>query len=344
MKEVMRRLILGFATAIIFLQLAACNAQEPDAVLLDPEELIEVSACSSTQSANNVFLEYALQNHIFDKHGLAVTLHAVDGGSNAARGLLSGDFDLCNMAGSSVANAAVAGADLVVVSGVISRLPYVLATLPEITKPEQLIGQPLAISDFGSSSDTALRLALENIHLNPEKDVVILPIGGQSARMAALVSGSVAGTVVSVPESSQARELGFNIMLDLADTGQPYQHTAIVTRDDVVNNNRDMLIRFIRAVTESMIVMQDDRQGTIGVLADFLLLDPVKDSAFLDEAYDILVLKYYDPFPSLEGLDFLLELAKADNPAAEPVTAQDIVDESFIDELVTSGYLDSLQP
>ena len=305
---------------------------------------MEVSACSSTLSANSVFIQYALQNHLFDKHGLDVTLHTVDGGSNAARGLLSGDFDLCNVAGSAVANAAVAGADLVVVSGVISRLPYVLVTLPEITEPEQLVGQPLAVSDFGGSSDTALRFALENLHLNPEEDVVILPIGGQSARMAALVSGSVVGTVVSVPESSQARALGFNIMLDLADTGQPYQHTSIVTRGDVAANRREMIIRFVRAVTESMILMQNDRQGTIDVLADFLLLDPVKDSAFLDEAYDILVLKYYDPYPSLEGLDFLIELAKADNPAAEPITAQDIVDESFIDELEASGFLDSLQP
>ncbi len=344
MKIHLRRSLLGIFIALMFLQLAACTGQESDEALQSQEEMTAVSVCSSSISANRVFLEYALQNHLFEKHGLDVILYSVDGGSNAARGLLSGDFDLCSIAGSAVANAAVAGADLVVVSGVISRLPYVFVTLPEITKPEQLIGQPLAVSDFGSSSDTALRFALENLQLNPEEDVVILPIGGQSARMAALESGAVAGTVVSVPESSQARGLGFNIMLDLADTGQPYQHTAIATRGEVVNNRRVMLIRFIRAVTESMILMRNDRQGTIEVLADFLLLDLTKDAAFLDEAYDILVLKYYDPYPSVEGLNFLIELAKAGNPAAESITAQDIVDESFIDELESSGFLNNLQP
>ena len=68
-----------------------------------------------------------------------------------------------------------------------------------ITRWEQLKGKRIAISRFGSGTDTAVRLVLEKFGLNPDKDATILQLGPQTTRFSALVSGSTDATLVAPP-------------------------------------------------------------------------------------------------------------------------------------------------
>ena len=85
------------------------------------------------------------------------------------------------------------------------RFPYSLVVKPDIKENRDLKNKKLGISGFGSTSHAALQLSLERVGLNPKKDVVILQIGGQSARFAALKAGSIDGTVVISPFTVAAR-------------------------------------------------------------------------------------------------------------------------------------------
>jgi ABC-type nitrate/sulfonate/bicarbonate transport system substrate-binding protein len=66
-------------------------------------------------------------------------------------------------------------------------------------KYEQLKGTKAAISRFGSTSELAIRFALEKNGLIPGKDVTIVQLGDQSTRFAALTGGSVQPTLISPP-------------------------------------------------------------------------------------------------------------------------------------------------
>src|SRR5688572_22445172 len=254
------------------LTLAACAAPPGT-----PPALIPVTACYSSLSGTQSVAPYAFEQGLFTKHGLDVELVYIDSGSTAATALIAGDVDVCQMAGTAAINAAAAGAPVKVIAGLFNTYVYSLMVTPDIQTPEDLIGKAVAISQPGSASDLAVRVALKGLGLEPDEDVAVLAIGGQSERLAALLAGSVSGTLVSVPETAKARELGFHELLDMSTLNTSYQHTTVSARQDFIDDHRDAALRFLKAIAEAATRMKSDREGTVAVVAEYMLLDPVAD-------------------------------------------------------------------
>lgn len=308
--------------------------------------LVQVNACNSSLSGSQVVAEYALQKGVFEKHGLDVNLIDIDGGSKAVSAMIAGDVDFCQVAGSAVVNAAVAGEDLVFIGGLYNTYIYSLMVLPEIETAEDLKGKALAVSNPGASSDTALRAALAGLGLEADEDVAILAVGGQSERLAAMETGQVAGTVVSIPQTVKAKELGYRVLLDMSELGTPYQHTAIATKRSYIEANPEITANFMKAIVEAVAMMKQDREGTMAVTAQYLLLDEEADAPSLNESYDVLIQGYLQkvPLPSVPGIETLLAEAEAENPAAADFKAEDMIDASFVEELESSGFISALYP
>ena len=66
----------------------------------------------------------------------------------------------------------------------------------------------------GSSADFGMRALLKRLGVDPVKDATILQIGDEPARIAAVTSGNVEGTVVNAPFSSEAERLKLNVIAD----------------------------------------------------------------------------------------------------------------------------------
>ncbi len=297
-----------------------------------------------SQSPVNVLLAYAAAHDLFARHGLDVTLHEIGSGTDSAAALVAGDFDLCQVAGPAVVNATLAGHDLVIVGGIVNQQLYSLVVAPDVTRAEDLRGKAVAANRPGGSADTAMRQALQQLGLTPDVDVTIVAMGGQGERLAALESGQIAGTVMSVPDTAKARELGYPILLDAADLNIPYQHTTIATSHAYLDQNRSVLSAFMQALGEATVQMQQDRAGTIAALADLLLMDPVQDAAYLAEAYEGLVLKAIAavPYPNQAGVQTLIDEGRRENPGAVDLAPDQVIDASIVEALETSGFYRSL--
>ena len=89
------------------------------------------------------------------------------------------------------------GAELALIGTGVNRLLETVMTSTEIKKPEDLRGKKIGISRYGSLTDIILREGLRQYKLNPEKDVVILQVGGEGPRLAALKAGAVDGAMLS---------------------------------------------------------------------------------------------------------------------------------------------------
>jgi NitT/TauT family transport system substrate-binding protein len=274
-----------------------------------------------------------------------VDLVLIDGGTKAATALIAGDVDICQLAGSAAVNAIVAGAPLKIIGGLYNTYIYSFMVRPEVRTAEDLKGKKLAVSSIGGSADFAIRRAVEHLGLDPEVDVEIIAVGGQAERTAAMIGGLVDGTLVSVPETVQAREAGFHELLDLSTLDAPYQHTAIVAREDFLARDRPAALAFLKALSEAAWRMKQDRAGTLDVLAEELALDPVADRAALDETYDGLILKYLEtvPFPTLPGIQQAIDELVKENPQAAGVQAARLVDASLVEELQASGFFSALE-
>ena len=145
---------------------------------------------------------------LYEKYGLDVELIFFQGGTQAIQSTLAGGVQMVVTAGPEIISARVAGSDITMIAGYMNTLPYSIVAAKNIAKYEQLKGTKAAISRFGSTSDLAMRFALERNGLVPGKDVTIIQLGDQTTRFAALTGGSVQSTLISPPFDITRQENG----------------------------------------------------------------------------------------------------------------------------------------
>ncbi|MGH7831594.1 MAG: ABC transporter substrate-binding protein, partial [Candidatus Binatia bacterium] len=157
----------------------------------------------------------AYERGFLRKYGLDVQLIFIGGGSQTVQALIGGDVSLAQVAGAGVIQADLQGADLAMIAGVINTLTFHLYVDKTIASPDQLKGKAVGVTRYGSSTDFAMRYALEKYGLQPDKDVTILQLGTVPATLAALEAGKIQGAMLSVPTTLKAKKLGFSLLANL---------------------------------------------------------------------------------------------------------------------------------
>lgn len=329
--------------ALLFIMAAACSPAG-DAGQAEAE-LTSIDVCYSSISATQSVAMYAFEKGIYTDYGLDVNFVYIEGGSTATSALIAGEMDVCQIAGSAIVNGVVGGAEMEIVAGLFNTYVYSLMVTSGIESAEDLKGEALAISSFGGSSDTAMRAVIRSLGLVPDDDVAIISIGGQSKRLAAMESGAAVGTVVSVPQTAQARELGYSELVNMADLNVPFQHTALVASTSFLNEDPEAVTNFLKATIDAISKMKNDKDGVVEVLAKYLLLDAEEDAAVLEEAVDVLILGYLPdvPYPTSDGIQLQLDALLTENTAAADFSPSDIINSSILEEIESSGFVESLE-
>ena len=145
----------------------------------------------SAISADQLPAWVAKDSGIFAKNGLDVQLIFFTGGSTAILALVSGDVPMTQVSGPGLVSSALAGSDAVFVAAGTTSLNYVLMGKPGVKNIEQLKGGTLAISRFGSATDSIARFALKKVNLTVGKDVTLVQVGSGPQRLEALQTGKV---------------------------------------------------------------------------------------------------------------------------------------------------------
>src|ERR1700704_5740275 len=172
-------------------------------------------------------LYYADQQGIFRKFGLDLKPAFVEGGSLLTQAVVGGSVDIAQNGYTPAAGAALQGADIVFIGGISNKLPFQLVVKPSIAGAADLKGQSIAISRFGSSTDTAADFALAHLGLS-RNDVMVRQLGGPATRIASIISGQVAGTVEQYPDTADLVQKGFRVLVDVTDIAADYPNTSSV--------------------------------------------------------------------------------------------------------------------
>ena len=277
---------------------------------------------------------------LYEKYGLDAELIFFQGGTQAIQAALAGGVQIVVTAGPEIINARVAGSDMIMIAGYMNTLPYSIVADKKITKFEQLKGTKAAISKFGSTSDLAVRYALEQNGLVPGKDVTIIQLGDQNTRFAGLTAGSVQSTLISPPFDITAKKMGFNILADMADLGLPYQHETVATTDRFIKEHPETVRKFLRAFVAGIHLWMTDEKRTKEVLAKRLR---IKEKETLDETYVAYKkLTEKKPYPTLKGIQFQIDDVAKRNPKAKGAKPEDFVNVTMLKELDQSGFIDKL--
>ena len=100
---------------------------------------------------------------LFQKYGVDARLVLFEGGTVLTQAAMSGEVKISIAAGTATIASRSQGADSIIVSSYMNTLDYSLVAAKGITHWQQLKGKRIAISRFGSSTDTAVRLVLEKL-------------------------------------------------------------------------------------------------------------------------------------------------------------------------------------
>ena len=273
---------------------------------------------------------------IFAKYGLDVTLQGLGGGSVASAALLGGDIQIADITGSEVISADANGADIIVLATLTPTYPYVFEVSKDIKTKEDLIGKSIAIRAVGDATDIATRVVLKKEGLDPDKDVTILAVQQEGARMAALQTGQICCSVAQVSDRIQLEAVGFHMLFDLTAEGLPNSQGVIATKRAYATANPQVVQNFMNALIEGIALMKKDRAGALPVLKAQLSLE---DDAIVAATYDFFARSVVPSVPLPEAKQFAdsISILSDKNEKVKGFDISKFIDTSYIQKAVALG-------
>jgi NitT/TauT family transport system substrate-binding protein len=277
----------------------------------------------------------ALDEGLFARHGLNVDLRLLESSTGVAA-LLTGETQAAIIGGSEVMSAAAEGAELAIVGDLSRTFSFRFMARPEVRTPQDLRGQRVGVSRFGSSSDIATRVALQKLGFTPGQDIEVVQVGSLTARMQALESGAIQGAVAMPPETTRLAQMGNHVLFDLSDLGLPAATAVMAVRRADLTARRPMLQAFVDAMVEAIALQRRDPERAQAVLGRWLKTD---DRAALAEAWSFYVEKVLAPIPRIEvaQLETGREFLSAQSPRLAQYDPQQLIDNSLVDSAVARG-------
>ena len=214
-----------------------------------PLQAKDIVISTSSMTLTSVPYLVAIEKKFFEKEGLAAQ-YVVMRSDLAVKGLITGDVDY-NQSVSSVLRAGVAGAPLITVAGIYNRTFFELIARRDIKSLAELKGKTVGISRYGASTEYALRFGLKANGIDPDKQIKMLAVGEDAARIAGLQNGTLAAIVSQVPANFFAHKVGGHTLLPLGE----YMETLLAgvgVSQKKLEQNRDEVKRVVRALLRSL--------------------------------------------------------------------------------------------
>ena len=222
-------------------------------------------------------------------------------------------------------NAAVAGLPLVVVLSLYRDTPWVLVTTKDISKPQDLAGKKIAISDIRSSPYYFARAGLKKLGLD-EKQVSLVTTGGTSNSFATLATNQVAAAVLSPPFDDKAVSSGYKKFLFLGDLADiPY--VGLFTSQTEIRTSRDRIRKTISAVLDAVAWQRANRAETIKMIAARFKISANE----AEHSYEtIIAILSADGAMDLKKVRGYLTLLREERPIPDSLDAEKLVDFSML--------------
>jgi ABC-type nitrate/sulfonate/bicarbonate transport system substrate-binding protein len=273
---------------------------------------------------------------LFNKQGLQHSLTYL-AATTAIQAIVGGTEDI-GLVGNQGIDVALEGSDTVYIANTASRFIFHLYGDPAIQSVADLKGKVLAATQPAASTDYAGRMLLRKFGLVPDKDVKILYAGSSPALLSTLKSGNAAAGLMSAPITFQAQELGLKHILNVTELNIPFIFVSVVTTRKVVQQKPEAVMRYLRAYTEAISVIRRDKETTMKVMAKFMKTDNRK---VLETVYEEHLPVFQRlPLMTKGAVQAVLDVAK--NPRAQQMKPEDFYDNTFLQKLADSGFIESL--
>lgn len=290
-------------------------------------------------SMGNMIIFFAKEAKLFEKHGLDAEVVVMSGSGIASRALVAGSVQVSPIATPSVMNAVLAGSDMVILAHTMPGVIQALLTRREIKKTEDLKGKTIGVTTFGSLTDFLMRHLAKKKGLNPDKDFLLLQVGGDADRLIALKQGKIPAAALGFPAMALAQREGFTKLWDFF-TEVDYPWSELATTRAIIKRERDLILRYMRAHLEGIARFKQEPEFAKKVIQKTLRIN---DESLAQESWELFAKhRLAAPYPNIKGMKTSYEYVAATRPEVYKHKPEEFVDTSFVEELDKSGFIKSL--
>jgi NitT/TauT family transport system substrate-binding protein len=272
----------------------------------------------------------------FEKHGLNADIIFVRGGAMGTQALVSRSFDFIVAGGVAAVEGALSGAEIVIVAVPSNRMDQVLVAKKEISQPVQLKGKKIAVNNLVGSAILAIKIMVQALGLNPDKDVTYVTSGDPATRLAALQSGLVEATGLSPPFTLTAKRAGFNVFdsIPVLDNLE-YPSASLIVRQESVRKDPVLLDKVTRSIIEAVHFFKTRKSESKRILEKYLRLQNPEE---LEEAYVLLSTRFIDrPYPTAQSVKTILDWSR--HPKAKTADPANFIAPQFVEKLDKEGFI-----
>ena len=307
-------------------------------VIAGAQERVRVGWAAMTASHTPLWV--AQEKGFSSRQGLSVESIFFGAGPPAMQALIAGDLDIVVTSAPNVVNPRLGGADAVMILSIIPTFIDHIISAANITTAEQLKGKTGSVNRFGSISEMGLRLSLKRLGIDPDKDVRIVPAGGNPERLASITKGLSQFTIMNEPFIKEAERMGFKDLVNMATLKIPLHGNGVVTRETIIKSKRPMVARFARAITEAIHYIKSDKEGTKAVIGKYTRLTDPEGLERTYRNYTAVLLE--TPYADPAGIKTVLDDMAPKNAKAASADPKAFVDSSFVHEMESSGFIKQL--
>jgi NitT/TauT family transport system substrate-binding protein len=275
---------------------------------------------------------------VFRKHGLDVELILGGTGARTAQAMIGGDVQFASTGSLTVPM--TQGSELVYIAGAANYFVSSIYARPEYTHLDDLKGKTVGANGPYDASHLAMRVAFARLGWDPDHDVEYSFLGGQRELVAGMLQGVIAAGDISPPTSLEARNSGLHELLNVAELKLPFVQNAVGTSRAYLRDHPEIVRRFLRAYVEGIKVAKTQPDAAMAAIGKYTKTD---DPAVLREVYDTYV-NVWERVPrlTLEALQGQLDALALTTPEARTAHPEQLVDQSLLEELDRSGFVDNL--
>jgi ABC-type nitrate/sulfonate/bicarbonate transport system substrate-binding protein len=281
----------------------------------------------------------AKEAKLFDKQGIDLNLVYIPGGPRSIMSLIGNSVQFVNHSGMPALEAYERGADTAMIASSMNQLEHAVMAHKSIVTVDQLRGKVLGISALGSLTDIILREALR-YHGISEKEVTIIPVGDEGARLSSLQTGRVQAVIISGVQRRLASQLGFRQVIDLAKLPVEVSGSSILVRRAYVTQNPEITTRFLRAWIEGAFLFKAKPEFSIGVLKKYVAN---RDPEVVNTIYELNKQQLSSkPIPYVRVVKSMMQLLARTRPDLPNVSPEGFIEARFINELESTGFFDEM--
>jgi NitT/TauT family transport system substrate-binding protein len=328
-------LLGGFCALIVLLSSIVCAPS-----LLIAQTKSNLSSSVTSESMTHVWV--ARERGLFKKYGVDMQFILMPRNPLAIAALLAGEIDAAIIGPGHLVNAGLSGAELAGIANFNQKLDFRLNTRPDIKKPEDLRGKRIAVSGPGSTSHLVSMLALQGLNIDPAKITFLTIPGTEMNRRLALESGSVDATTLRGAMGEVYANKGYTLLYNLKSAGVTLPQNMMVTTRRTAAAKPQVIEAYLKATIEAIAMINDpaNKELVSRLLATNLRLSNPAD---VEESYQAVITNYERaPHTSVEGMKRLQKLLIQLNPKIADVRVETLIDNSFMNKLESSGFIQNL--